>query len=83
MIIYVSIKCTYSEMPRNEAVGLDLKVVIIGDVHVGKTSLIRKEVFNEFTLEYVATHGVNFNKIPKLIDWKRDWKEICLDVSFF
>lgn len=46
------------------------KIVLLGDGAVGKTSLVRRFVFNAFSDEYIVTIGANFKKktieYPKL-----------------
>lgn len=41
---------------------LTKKVILIGDPGVGKTSLIRRYVLNEFSDDYIMTIGVNVSK---------------------
>ena len=38
-----------------------VKVVVVGDVQVGKTSILKKALKNEFTEEYKSTKGYEFN----------------------
>ena len=38
-----------------------VKVLVVGDVEVGKTSIIKKLIQDEFTEEYIPTKGYNFN----------------------
>ena len=45
-----------------------LKLLVVGDVGVGKTSLIRRMVHNAYTDNYKATIGVDF--LPKIIEWR-------------
>lgn len=47
---------------------IDLKVFVIGDMYVGKTSLIRKKIYNVFATDYMPTHGVNINTKTKIVD---------------
>jgi small GTP-binding protein len=44
------------------------KILLIGDFGVGKTSLIRRYVDNEFSDEYITTIGVKISKKRLLID---------------
>jgi small GTP-binding protein len=43
-------------------VGLAKKICLLGDFSVGKTSLIRRYVHNEFSLDYQATVGVQVHQ---------------------
>ncbi|MFW9896242.1 MAG: Rab family GTPase [Candidatus Thorarchaeota archaeon] len=44
------------------------KVLVIGDNHVGKTSLLRKFTQGRFEKDYVKTLGAEFSKYDKEID---------------
>lgn len=44
------------------------KVCVIGDFAVGKSSLIRRYVLNEFSTDYHATLGVNIHKYTDDVD---------------
>jgi small GTP-binding protein len=46
----------------NEDDSTKVKIMIIGDAGVGKTSIIRKYVKNEFTENYLSTIGFDFQK---------------------
>ena len=37
-----------------------IKVILLGDASVGKTSLLNKYIKNEFSLNYKATIGADF-----------------------
>ena len=43
--------------PENKFI---VKVIILGDSNVGKTSLLNKYVKNEFSIKYKATIGADF-----------------------
>lgn len=38
------------------------KIVLLGHLNVGKSSLVRRFVFNQFSDDYISTIGVNINK---------------------
>jgi small GTP-binding protein len=57
-------------MPTN--VDLVKKVCLIGDPGVGKTSLIRRFVLDEFSDDYLSTIGAKVTKKEKLIDVKQE-----------
>ncbi len=40
------------------------KVIVVGDPSIGKTSLIRKFVQDQFEVDYIPTVGVNISKQP-------------------
>ena len=44
----------------------NIKIVTIGDCYVGKTSIIRRYVDNQYSKDYNYTVGLNFLK--KIID---------------
>src|SRR5437660_10384449 len=46
------------------------KVCLVGDVAVGKTSLIRRFVQDEFDDRYIATLGAKVTKKTIKVDWK-------------
>ena len=45
-----------------DPLSLKVKVCLIGEAQVGKTSLIRKFVLNEFDERYLTTVGTNLSK---------------------
>jgi small GTP-binding protein len=55
-----------------ENIGLRKKVCLLGDPAVGKTSLIRKFVYNEFSETYISTIGTEVTKKELLVDFKED-----------
>lgn len=57
-------KCTASSKSSNERManpGLNVKLVILGDSGVGKTTLIHRYVDSEFRADFKATIGADFN----------------------
>jgi len=57
-------------LPTN--VDLVKKVCLIGDPGVGKTSLIRRFVLDQFSDDYLSTIGAKVTKKEKLIDVKQE-----------
>jgi len=57
-------------MPTN--VDLVKKVCLIGDPGVGKTSLIRRFVLDQFSDDYLSTIGAKVTKKEKFIDVKQE-----------
>lgn len=49
-------------MPMPDTLSLKAKVCLLGEPRVGKTSLIRKFVLNEFDERYLTTVGTNVSK---------------------
>ena len=49
-------------MPMPDTLSLKAKVCLLGEPRVGKTSLIRKFVLNEFDERYLTTVGTNVTK---------------------
>ena len=49
---------------RGEDGEIIYKIIIIGDPSIGKTSLIRKFVKDQFEVDYIPTVGVNISKQP-------------------
>ncbi len=58
------------EMEPNLQGEVKLKVCLIGDGGVGKTSLIRRFVFSEFDERYLYTLGTNVSKKEVTLVWK-------------
>jgi small GTP-binding protein len=55
----------------DKVVEYTLKVIVVGELGVGKTSLIERYVSNSFTENYKATIGVNFaSKVIQISDNK-------------
>jgi small GTP-binding protein len=57
------------------------KIMVIGDIAVGKTSLIRRYVENIFKEEYMSTIGVEFLQKKVLIDNKYPVTLVLWDVA--
>lgn len=55
-----------------ESISLRKKICLLGDPAVGKTSLIRKYVFNEFSERYISTIGTEVTKRDILIDYQEN-----------
>ena len=58
------------EMDPNLRREVKLKVCLLGDGGVGKTSLIRRFVFSEFDERYLYTLGTNVSKKEVTLVWK-------------
>lgn len=54
---------------------LVLKILVVGESSVGKTSLVQRYAHGDFSTTYKATIGVDFS--TKVIEWK-DGMHICL-----
>lgn len=60
------------------------KICMLGDIGVGKTSLVRRYVLNEFASEYQTTLGVNIYKYDDQIDTQNgvlEFKHILWDIE--
>lgn len=55
---------------------ISLKLLVVGDVGVGKTTLIRRLVHNSFEYNYKATIGIDF--LPKITEWKG--RKVCVQL---
>ena len=60
---FIMSEINYSNMEEFE-----FKIILLGDVAVGKTSLINKFVFNKFQNSYNATMGIEFKSKELYID---------------
>jgi len=58
------------------------KMALVGDSGVGKTSLIRRFVLNEFSDAYINTLGTKVSKIELVIAYGED-VEVRMDLSIF
>jgi small GTP-binding protein len=56
----------------NEKVVMRKKVCLLGDPAVGKSSLIRKYVYNQFSEVYISTIGTEVTKKEILVDYQDD-----------
>ncbi|MBM4247919.1 MAG: GTP-binding protein [Euryarchaeota archaeon] len=68
-------------MPTN--VELVKKVCLIGDPGVGKTSLIRRFVLDQFSDDYLSTIGAKVTKKEKLIDIKEHDLRVHLNLMIW
>jgi small GTP-binding protein len=64
-----------------EPYSLKVKICIIGDSHVGKTSLIRRYVMDIFDDKYITTLGTKVSK--KQIKIKKNNQEVDLTLSIW
>ena len=64
---------------------INKKICVIGDFAVGKTSLIRRYVLNQFSPDYQATLGVNIYKFTDRIETAKgdveEFNEIIWDIE--
>lgn len=63
-------------------VTMKTKMALVGDSGVGKTSLIRRFVLNEFSDAYINTLGTKVSKIELVIAFGED-VEVRMDLSIF
>ena len=61
----------------NKLIPLVVKVILIGNSNVGKTSIIKRYVNSEFEEQYQATIGVDFT-VKSLIIENYDYLKICI-----
>ncbi|MBD3352526.1 MAG: GTP-binding protein, partial [Candidatus Lokiarchaeota archaeon] len=59
-----------------------VKIIVIGDGNVGKTSLLRKYVKKQFEHKYLPTVGVNISKQP-LKHTTKDGRELDMNLMFW
>ena len=52
------------------------KVLLVGNFGVGKTSLIRRFVLNEFSEDYISTIGVRVSK--KIVEYKNETVKLMI-----
>ncbi len=64
------------------SVSLKGKIALIGDSRVGKTSLIRRFVLDEFDDKYIHTLGTKVSKIELLVPYGDDI-EVQMDLTIF
>jgi small GTP-binding protein len=62
---------------------LKLKVCLVGDGAVGKTSLVRKYVFDEFSDDYLATIGTKITKREMTVRDPDEDMEIKVDMAIW
>jgi len=66
-----------------ENIELRKKICLLGDPAVGKTSLIRKYAYNEFSETYISTIGTEVTKKEVSVEYKENPKDSTnYDVSF-
>jgi len=63
-------------------VTMKAKIALVGDSAVGKTSLIRKFVLNEFSDDYINTLGTKVSKLELIMAYGED-VEVRMDLSIF
>lgn len=69
-------------LPADESV-LKLKVCLVGDGAVGKTSLIKKFVYDEFSDKYLATIGTKITKKEVLVPDPEGDGKIRVDMAIW
>ncbi|MEE9223919.1 MAG: GTP-binding protein, partial [Thermoplasmata archaeon] len=62
---------------------LKLKVCLVGDSAVGKTSLIRKFVYHEFSDKYITTLGTKITKREMVIPNPMGDGDIAVDMAIW
>jgi small GTP-binding protein len=68
-------------MARNYDDVLKLKVCLVGDSAVGKTSMIRKYVYDEFSDKYLTTLGTKITKKEMVVPNPNGNGEIAVDMA--
>lgn len=58
-----------------------LKIMILGDSNVGKTSFIHRFADGKFSDKYITTVGIDFRE--KTIELPDENRKICLQVKLF
>ncbi len=59
------------------------KVCLVGEAAVGKTSLIRRYVLDEFEDRYITTLGAKVSKKELLLDTSQDGVKIAMDMTIW
>jgi len=57
---------------------LKYKIILLGDFYVGKTSLIKKYVYNIFSDKYLTTIGVNISKKQLILEQNEEINNVTL-----
>ncbi len=67
-MIYITLHLSLYSIPECETMTVIKKVVLLGDPAVGKTSLVRRFVFDMFDDHYIATIGAKVVKKEMVVD---------------
>jgi small GTP-binding protein len=70
-------------MKRNSDDLMKLKVCLVGDAAVGKTSLIRKFVYDEYSDEYITTIGTKITKREMVVPNPDGDGNIAIDMAIW
>jgi internalin A len=64
-----AIRAHFADQKHGTALDRDLKLLVLGNGRVGKTSLIKRLIFNDFDPQEVSTHAI------QMYPWTPEWDE--------
>lgn len=77
----VGMQHRFSTMEVGNGDRIKMKVCLVGDKAVGKSSLIRRYVLDQFGDEYLKTMGSKVSKRTLVLEHPRDGREIRVDMT--